>query len=439
MKIKKIFFLLCLTSILIILLHINQLLSRANDCAVPCDPVHSDSTNCEPCEPIGCSPYELEICSADNFFNKYKKHNHCLLNNIEITGWIQGGFFANAHGSTIKRSKQPNYNGKKTTKFEETSGNGYYFGNTHSTDFQINQVCIELTKEADGKHGLDWGFSTGIFFGTDAWFTQSFADANFDYGWQNGDYFTSIPTLLFQLAYGDLSVKFGKFETYIGYESLKAPDALFYSHPYSFMFETSTHAGVLAEYTPTEKLQLVLAYTAGADGSLENKYDDHGLLSSVSYQFTDKLNLTYTMMYQRYGGGVYENGNLRDFANSNQFFHTFLASCELSKNLTYVLQWTLGDTKNRLNLSHDRLKGIGNYIKYKIDKFWSIGFRTEWFVTKGIDYSDYTIGLTWKPNETLIIRPEIRYDHVSDKVNKPFNDGKNRDQFSGGITGVVMF
>ncbi|MDR2169647.1 MAG: porin [Planctomycetaceae bacterium] len=359
---------------------------------------------------------------------------------FEINGWIQGGFYSNSHGATIQRNKGANYDNRDVTQFESASGNGYYFGNTHSTDFQINQIWVELVKEADGTHGLDWGFGGGLFFGTDAWFTQSFSDAKFDYGWQSGDYFTSIPTLFFQLAYGDLSVKVGKFETYIGYESLRAPDAIFYSHPYSFMLEPSTHSGILAEYTPTDKLQIVLAYTTGADASLENAYDDHGLLSSVSYQLTDKFNLTYSMMYQRYGGGIYKNDDDRDFANKNQFFHTLLASFDLTDRLTYVLQWSYSDTKDRTESTHAMAKGIGNYLKYKLDQYWSVNFRAEWFaIDNEADYSEYTLGLTWQPNNTLIIRPEIRFDHASQKTDRPFNYGKSRDQFSGGITGIVKF
>ncbi|MDR1485338.1 MAG: porin [Planctomycetaceae bacterium] len=440
---KKIFISLCTVAIFALAILTNPSLSQSTECAVPCEPVKSDLDllACEPCEPIGCSPLETEICEADKFFGAFKKDHRLILSNsnFEVTGWIQGGFFANAHGTTTKRTKINNYDNRAVNQFDADSGNGYFFGNTHSTDFQINQIWIELTKEADGKHGLDWGFSTGVLFGTDAWFTQSFSDAKFDYGWQSGDYFTSIPSLYFQLAYGDLSLKVGKFETYIGYESLRAPDAIFYSHPYSFMFEPSTHSGLLAEYTPTDKLQIVLAYTTGADASLENAYDDHGFLGSVSYQFTDKLNLTYSMMYQEYGGGVYKNNDRHNFENSNQFFHTFLASYDLSERLTYVLQWTYVDVKNRLEFSHERSKGIGNYLKYKLNKFWSVGFRAEWFATEGIDYSEYTLGLTWQPDESFIVRPEIRFDHASDKINKPFNYGNDRDQFSGGITGVYVF
>ncbi|MDR2761700.1 MAG: porin [Planctomycetaceae bacterium] len=438
MTIKNIFFSFSVIVIFAVLLFVNLTELQSDECAVPCDPVRADESNCEPCEPIGCSPTEIEICEVNNFFSDYKK-SKCKLNCFDITGWIQGGFYSNAHGKTIERDKVRNYDNRNVTAFKNNSGNGYFLGNTQSTDFQINQIWVEVTKEANGKHGLDWGFGTGLFFGTDAWFTQSFSDAKFDYGWQSGDYFTSIPSLYFQLAYGDLSVKVGKFETYLGYESLRAPDAIFYSHPYTFMLEPATHSGVLAEYSPSDKLQLVLAYTTGADGSLENAYDDHGFLGSISYQLTKKLNLTYSMMFQRYGGGIYKNSFTRDFANSNQFFHTFLASYDISDRLTYTLQWSLGDVKDRLASTHDRLKGIGNYLKYKLNNFWSVGFRAEWFANEDADFTEYTAGLTWKPNEKLIVRPELRFDHSSDKINKPFNGGKNRDQLSGGITGVIIF
>jgi hypothetical protein len=433
---KKIFILPCLLALLAASVLADQSVSESDTYNVTRDQAALDVSACDPCKPIDC--FE-DGCDTDKFFPVFGKNHKRIFDNFEVNGWIQAGVFANSHGTTTRRNKIPNADNRLTTVFDADSGNSYYFGNVHSTDVQINQLWLELKKEADGKHGLDWGFVGGVFFGTDAVFSQSYSDAKFDYGWQSGDYFTAIPVLYFQLAYGNLSLKVGKFETYLGYEALRAPDTIFYSHPYSFMFEPTTHSGVLAEYKPTDKLQFVFAYTMGTGSSFENAFGDNGFLGSVSYQLTDKLNLSYTAEFERYGGGIYKNHSARDFANNNQFMHTLVASYDISDKWTYALQWEVSDLKDRLNLSHSRMKAIGNYLTYKLNKFWSVGFRVEWLAFDGVDYSDYTLGLTWKPNKKVTIMPEIRFDHASDKTNKPFNYGNDREQFSGGITGIYVF
>jgi hypothetical protein len=88
--------------------------------------------------------------------------------------------------------------------------------------------------------------------------------------------------------------------------------------------------------------------------------------------------------------------------------------------------------------------GIANYISYQLNCRWSIGLRAEWanvdaLYDDGSDLSNYTLCLNWKPYTNISIRPELRYDYGAHKDFKAFNNGKSRDQFSGGIGGVVSF
>ncbi|MDR2707092.1 MAG: porin, partial [Planctomycetaceae bacterium] len=194
---------------------------------------------CNPCEPVEeqlCDPCDAVDCDSWDTFRpfKHKRNRQSLLDSIEVYGWLQAGVYANSRGNTVTRVKAPNYKGRNVTQFEPTSGNGDLFSTVQSTDFQVNQVWLGVKKEADGKHGLDWGFAAEGYFGPEAWMAQSWGDAKFDYGWQDGDYFTAIPQLYAQLAYGDLSVKVGKFETILGFETPRAPDFFFFSHSYIF-------------------------------------------------------------------------------------------------------------------------------------------------------------------------------------------------------------
>lgn len=414
-----------------------------------CDPAcEIDCTPCDAaCDLLACNPCDkIDSDSCGLFKRQARCGRKSFWDSIEIDGWLQAGVFANGRGATTTRNRGENYKGREVSFIDD--GNSALMGTNNLTDFQVNQIWLNLYKEADGKHGLDWGFRSEVLFGPDAWFYQSFGDAKFDYGWQDGDYYTAIPQLYVQLAYGDWSVKVGKYETLVGLEAMRAPDATFYSHSHLFMVEPSTHNGFLAEYTPNDKFYLALGYTTGGDASFENKYGDHGIIGHVAYQFTDRLHASYAFHYSRYGiGRYYPNGEERAYAGDDSYIQHITLTYDITKRLQYAMQWNWADSKNRDTNKHRILYGIANYLTYQLNDRLSLGFRAEWVKDDadadggwaGLyagEATEYTLGLNWKPYDFLSIRPEVRYDRCSQRV---FNYNSNRDQFSGGVCGVVTF
>ena len=420
----------------------------------PCEPVCESA--CDPCEPIGgsCTPRNAHPRDCDPC-TLFKRNLGCgkkrsLWDSIEFDGWIQGGVYVNSRGTTMTRTEGPNYKGRRVSSLDPNSGNGNLLSSVHLTDPQVNQIWLNARRVADGSRGLDWGFAAEVFFGPEAWFAQSWSDAKFDYGWQDGDYYTAIPQLYFQLAYGDWSMKVGKYETLLGYEALRAPDFFFYSHSHMFMMEPLSHSGVLFEYTPNDRFYAALGYTTGGDASFENKYDDHGFLGKVSYQFTPQLNASYAIHYSRYGNGrVYPSGDLRWLGGNDTCLHTVTLTYDFTKKLQYAMQWNLGDAKDRITKNHRVMYGVSNYLTYQFNKRWGLGFRAEWakddfdadYGGGWVGYYDgevqgYTLCLNWKPHENFSVRPEIRYDRCRQRI---FNYGRNKDQFSGGVCAVISF
>lgn len=430
---KKILFLAALT---VAALGIETLRAESEFC--------TEKTSCDPCEPAICKPCD----SADscNLFGEpgCRRKGPSIFKDIEISGWIQGGVYMNSRGNTTTRTRGPNYKGRNVKTPDFGSGNSGLLGTVHTSDPQVNQIWLIAKKEADGRRGLDWGFAAEYFLGPEAWFSQSWGDAKFDYGWQDGDYYSAIPQLYFQLAYGDLSLKIGKYETKLGFESLRAPDSFFYSHSHMFMMEPYSHAGFLFEYTPSDRLTLAGGYTTGGDASLENAYDDHGFLGYVSYDLTSKLNVSYSLLACRYGSGTYyPSGAERAFHGENTFFHTVAIEYDVTKRLNVAFQWNYADAKDRRAKSHRTMYGLAWYTTYQMNKRWGAGFRFD-MAHDNKDYLGYyrgdvygyTFCLNWTPCENLSIRPELRYDYCK---SSPFNDGRNRDQFSGGICAVCSF
>lgn len=391
-------------------------------------------------------------------FNAHAQSNYCLsgtkcsngfslFENTELYGWVQGGIYTNTRGNTVKRERDINDRGHEKSYLVSNSGNSDLLSSVHLTDFQINQLWGGIKKTADGSNGLDWGYGAEIFFGPEAWFCQSWNDASFDYGWQYGDYYLSMPQLYFELAYGDLSLKLGKFETILGGESLRAPDFFFYSHSHLFMMEPYSHTGGYFEYTPNDRLTLGLGYVSGGDSGFENKFDDHGILGQISYQFTKKLNVSYSFKYTKYSNQMtYINGAPRAYAGRDYYFHTLLLEYDVNEKLSTTLQWNYGDAKDRKSKDHAVMYGLASSWIYTFNPCWGVGLRVDWANDDEFagfydgDVWGATLCLNWHPRgcENISIRPEIRYDRASSN-NYVFNDGRSKDQMSGGVCFVYKF
>ncbi|MCL2742924.1 MAG: outer membrane beta-barrel protein [Planctomycetaceae bacterium] len=402
----------------------------------PCEPA------CEvlPCDPL-CNP--CTPCGRKSLFGQF-----------EFYGYLQAGLYVNSRGAKTERLRTTNYRGRTVSFAVPDSGNSDLLGTTRLTEFQVNQLWLNLHKEADGKHGLDWGARAEVAFGTDLWLNQSFGDAGFDYGWQDGDYFTAIPQIYAQLAYGDLSVKLGKFEALVGYESGRVEDCFFYSHSHLFMFEPCSYTGALFEYTPSDNFTAAAGYVTGADTSFNNHFDDHGFVGYLSYTFNPRLSASYAVSYSRYGNErFYRDGSLRWYGGNNGALHTVVLTYQLTKKLSYAIQCEYANAKDR-QLKIDRQGyGFNNHLIYQINDRWGVGLRAEWAKDADNDPNDfyggygfaglyrgevqeYTLGVKWTPYKNVSVHSELRYDRAQEEV---FNFGRNKDQFSGGFCTVVGF
>lgn len=121
--------------------------------------------------------------------------------------------------------------------------------------------------------------------------------------------------------------------------------------------------------------------------------------------------------------------------DTNRYLHCLCVETQLSKRLRSVTEANyayddgmLEDSGNAY-VSKGAWYGIAQYLIYDINCKWSLGGRFEWFRDKsgiygtedyskvGLGSNNYyalTTGVTWKPYKNLKIRPEVRYDWVSD-------------------------
>lgn len=358
---------------------------------------------------------------------------------FETGGWIEFGVYSNAHGAA---SNGPMH----------TAGN-------RRTDFHVDQLYLFHEKTLNSRRFFDIGYRADLVYGVDAPGMQSNGDGSFDDGWglNRHGYALSLYQLYGTVSLGNLTVKGGKFITPVGWESTASLNNFFYSHSYCFWIEPSTHVGFVADYKLSDRLTISGGWTTGNNVGFENKYDDSGFLFGLTCKLTKNATVYYWMTL-----GKTENGFRRGewrfddggaLARQDFFVQSLCLEWTPTERFTYVMQYNLrNDSDVEANtfrsVRHYSSYGINNHFLYRLNDRWGVGLRLEWlrdnggdmyFTNEPGDYFQMTFGLNWNPCSCWSVRPEIRYDRVVDGSARPFDDGREREQFSGGIGVLYRF
>ncbi|MDR1485337.1 MAG: porin [Planctomycetaceae bacterium] len=407
-----------------------------------CEPVCAPV--CEPvCAPVGVPAFD-DIGCYDGVASVPVWYSR-----VKFYGWLQGGLYANSHGSTTQRFHGINRRGQNDLLQRAAGGNGASLGNVRQTGAVLNQLWFGLSRELDLCSGFDWGFRGEFLFGTDAWLTQSYGDATFDYWTIRRDYGISIPQLYVTLGYRNLSVKIGKFESLLGFEHIQAVDSPFYSHSNLFYAEPQSHSGVLFDYNVNPDFWFSLGYVQGADSTLSNRFGDNGLIGGIYWRCCPSMTVWYTIYFAKSAAGVFANGE--PHAAGDLFRHTLVLNWKLTSRLDYAFQWDLGNrVGRRSNNGNASYFGWAQYFTYKIHSRLNGGIRIDQLhsnklmATSGFarpntgnfvgNLYGVTIGLEWKPYQNFSFKPELRYDYSDTKGT--FGKGNHRDQISFGF-GIV--
>ncbi|HBT77835.1 MAG TPA: hypothetical protein DEB39_13135 [Planctomycetaceae bacterium] len=420
----------------------------AKACATACDGAGDgdchkarDTAPCNPCDP--CSPRDgngwfsvekNEELGYNLLFGKRRKSA-----TIHVGGWVESGIFANAHG---------------------TGDNGaMHTESNRRTDYQMNQVYLFAEKLTDtSKKRIDWGFRMDMMYGTDGPGAQSYGDESFDFGWGDNEhgYGLSLYQLYGTVSTENISLRYGKFITPLGWETVAAYSNFFYSHSYCYWIEPSTHVGALADFTLSSKLTLSAGWTGGHENGFQNRYGDSAVLAGLTYKPTDKATVYYWMNRGETRNGERFGDDWRfgdvSLARQDYFIQSLCFEWKPTDRFTYVLQYNLNnasdiDASSRESTARYSAYGINNHFLYKLNNRWSVGLRAEWLRDNGGfieedrvsgDYYEITLGLNWNPCRHLSVRPEIRFDWVEGDAS-PFDEKTQKDQVSGGFGFLYVF
>lgn len=345
-------------------------------------------------------------------------------------GHLESGLFANSYGR-----KNAYENGFP----DPDGGNTELLQNVRQSDFQLNQLYLNVGKKLGSHRRFDVGGRIDFMFGTDAVFLQSEGlESDADRGtWVNGDYYTALPQMYLEAGTRDFSVKMGKFLSTMSSESILSPDRFFYSFSDSREVLPETFTGVLGTWNVNSRLSVFGGWVNGENRRFHPE-NENAFLGDISYQWNKRIKFAYSALARL-------DTKTRTRDDRFSFVQSFIIGYK-HKRTDYAFEWVLRDQKTG---SGGRLEyGINQELIYKLTPEWSLGARFGWmhrFTKSGMEYDRYNLsfGTNWKPNTWLIVRPEIRYD-ISDGTlpfNKPRDGspGGRKDQFSGGVSVTIKF
>ena len=377
----------------------------------------------------------------------------------QLTGFLNVSATANADGPVS------HYNGPVTFLDRE--------------DIRVNQLYTTLEKKADnGGCGTAWGARVDLLYGTDYVFTQATGLETHQDGtnkWNSqspnvpgalAQYGLAMPQAYAEMAYNDLSLKFGHFYAPVGYQVVAANGNFFVTQPYTFQYgEPFTQTGLLATYKVDDTLSVQGGLINGWD-KFDAQSDKVGVIGTFTYTPTHGK---YTIFNATVIGE--EDGTVLPIVGT-RFLNTLVFTYNVSDKVQYVAQNDIGWQEDAVGPGADgEWYGINQYLFYTVNDCWKLGMRGEWFRDDdgvrlasapvraggaanaagllGVpfagagdlagNYYELALGANWTPHANLIVRPEVRWDWSDGTVAQPYDDFTKDSQFIAAVDAILLF
>jgi hypothetical protein len=336
-----------------------------------------------------------------------------------------------------------------------------------SNQLVLNQLLLTAEKPLDTA-ATDWalGYRLQGMFGTDARYTHFLGELDLDI--KERDQADIVEAWAFVhapiLFDAGVDIKVGQFVTYLGAETIDPSTNTFYSKSYIFNFGIPLkHTGVMTISHVNPTLDVYLGIDSGVNTSLGSGDNNGGAAFQGGFALNNLLDGKLTVLALTHLGPE-DVGETKHW----RFLNDVVATYKATDKLTFTSEF---------NYIHEELGnadgyGFAQYVSYALNDEWTVSGRAEiWsdednffvaafpgnrtfvqfergfaldqppiFAPGATDYSEFTIGATYKPviagTQLFMLRPEVRFDDALNGV-KSYNDGKSTNQFTFGLDLVV--
>jgi hypothetical protein len=370
----------------------------------------------------------------------------------QVYGWIQQGFAGNIDSPRDRVNFGTNYGWR-------------------SNDYRLNQAYFILENTLEHEDKFNVGYRVDFLVGHDAPFfvanglLSDFTGFNpsSGVGVDGPKSFREVdrigidfPQFYLEahfprlLTPGGVDLRVGKFYTYMGREVYPGADTDFYSRTYENVYATPfTHTGAMATWHATATLDVMAGIVRGWDVFRDNN-DMVSFHGGLIWNSPDKR-YNWTTVWIT---GPEQPDNNRDYRSlitsylTTKFGPADAWVVSAGGNFGYESNAAVDGATGRL--TDAKWYGTTVNLFYTVDPTLRVGTRLEWFRDDqgtrtaqlgrpgfAADFFDFTVGVTYKPHRSVIIRPELRVDWSPNA--RPYNDQTSKIQFVPAIDVIVRF
>jgi hypothetical protein len=329
----------------------------------------------------------------------------------------------------------------------------------------LNQAVayIERLPDTVQKSHFDWGYHITGFFGNDYRFTtakdylsQQLLQRNRRYGF---DPVLEYVDFYFPVKEG-LNIRIGRFLSVPGIEAQLAPNNYNMTHSLLYTIDPFTDTGVIGSLKLSKQWLIQLGLSAGHDVAPWSDDRKPSAIACLNYSTASNHDNFY-ICANGINDGKYAYNNLQHYDAT--WYHKVNARWHMATEAWYMYERDVpnvaGNVTNPVPIEtgangaycapgEQRCTApeyaIVNYLNREINSKLTIGFRSDLVDDKkgqrtGIPtkYTENTMYATKYIGNTIMIRPEIRFDHSWDRP--AYNNGTARNQFFVGADLIYKF
>jgi len=330
---------------------------------------------------------------------------------IKINGWVELSYNA----GTASDQNNP--------VFMTDTANG----------FQMNQHFLSINKSVDtSKKEVQYGFGVDLILpGTDA--RTTLVRGLFDGQVTNPNHAPKLYPIDPYQIYGTVflpnagpqgtTVKVGRFATHLEYEVVQAPDTPFITRSLLFQYNPFTHTGFYATMPLSDNWTISNGLATGNDVFIDQAAQPTYI---GQLKYAPKDGKTQVLL-----GTSITNPRYNERLSFNQYnVYNLQVIQKLTDKLTYVLDTAFSHEDNIPDVGSANWYGAVQYLNYQHTEKLASNFRFELFEdSKGVRtgsaglYTGVTYGVTYKPIDSVIVRPSVLY--MNNNRNAHFEGNQN--------------
>jgi len=330
---------------------------------------------------------------------------------------------------------------------------------------ELNQAVVyieRLPNTVQNKH-FDFGYHVTGFFGIDYrfttakdYFSQQLLQKNRRYGF---DPVLEYADLYFPVKEG-LNIRIGRFLSVPGIEAQLAPNNYNMTHSLLYTIDPFTDTGAIGTLKLNKQWIVQLGVSAGHDVAPWS--DDHKLSGIACLNYSTKSNHdNFYVCANGINDGKYAYNNLQHYDGT--WYHKFNAKWHTATEAWYMYERDVPNVAgNVANPVPTELGANGafcrpgvqlctapeyavvNYVNREVNSKLMFGFRSDFLDDKkgqrtgvATKYTENTFYATKYIGSTIMLRPEVRFDHSWDR--KGYDNGTARNQFFAGMDLIYKF